>query len=277
MMRTAIITIAHGRHDHWRNQRRGVIAQSSPPDHHVLVAIADPDLPLDRNAPTPKVLSLPGHPSRLPLARARNMGAEAAIEAGAELLIFLDVDCIPSPQLVAGYQAAASLPSFTDQLLCGPVTYLLRPPDDGYDIENLAELDNPHPSRPAPSPGEHMSGGNHELFWSLSFALTAGTWRRLGGFCERYRGYGGEDTDFGRLALSAGIDLVWVGGARAFHQFHEVEDPPVRHVTDIVRNGRVYAERWGVWPMLGWLDQFEEMGLVQRDDQLGYRVSGSAR
>ena len=40
--------------------------------------------------------------------------------------------------------------------------------------------------------------------------------------------------------------------------------PPVEHVDDIVRNAEVYRRRWGVTPMLGWLEAFEERGLVRR-------------
>ena len=34
-------------------------------------------------------------PAGLPLAAARNVGAAAALTLGAELMIFLDVDCLP--------------------------------------------------------------------------------------------------------------------------------------------------------------------------------------
>lgn len=271
-MRTAVITIAHGRHDHWRNQRLALARQSTLPALHVLVAMQDPRVPVDRCAPALSVLHLHADPSRLPLARARNLGAEAAIDSGAELLIFLDVDCIPSVELVSGYEAAATDPEFRDALLCGPVTYLPASADGTEVIDRLDEWDDPHPARPAPARGEILSGGNPEHFWSLSFAVNADTWRNIGGFSERYLGYGGEDTDFGFLAHRTGVDLAWVGSARAYHQFHAVEDPPVRHLEDIVRNGRVFADRWGFWPMPGWLDRFEEMGLVVRDPYLGYRV-----
>jgi hypothetical protein len=56
-----------------------------------------------------------------------------------------------------------------------------------------------------------------------------------------------------------------VGDARAYHQHHESENPPVQHLDDIVRNGEVFARRWGRWPMEGWLGQFEQMGLVSRE------------
>ncbi|MFJ9885294.1 glycosyltransferase family 2 protein [Streptomyces sp. NPDC091287] len=37
----------------------------------------------------------------------------------------------------------------------------------------------------------------------MSFAATADTWHAIGGFCEEYEGYGGEDTDYGQRARSA--------------------------------------------------------------------------
>ncbi|WP_375545594.1 galactosyltransferase-related protein [Janibacter hoylei] len=34
--------------------------------------------------------------------------------------------------------------------------------------------------------------------------MSEDTWSRIGGFCEDYVGYGGEDTDFGRLLVARG-------------------------------------------------------------------------
>ncbi|MFD0427690.1 glycosyltransferase family 2 protein [Streptomyces zhihengii] len=48
----------------------------------------------------------------------------------------------------------------------------------------------------------------------------------MGGFCEQYTGYGGEDTDFAATATRSGVDLWWVGGAEAYHQHHPVHTPP---------------------------------------------------
>jgi hypothetical protein len=59
--------------------------------------------------------------------------------------------------------------------------------------------------------------------------------------------------------------MRWVGGAHAFHQFHPVSDPPVEHVHDIVRNAKVFHQRWGWWPMSNWLNAFEQRGLITRD------------
>ena len=106
------------------------------------------------------------------------------------------------------------------------------------------------------------TGGDHTLFWTLSFAVRRDTWHRVGAFCEDYVGYGGEDTDYGQSARRAGVGLTWVGGAWAYHQHHPTGSPPVQHLDDILRNGSIFHRRWGWWPMEGWLAAFAERGLV---------------
>ncbi|MBA4609630.1 glycosyltransferase family 2 protein [Aeromicrobium sp. Marseille-Q0843] len=264
MTSVAVITVVHGRHDHLRLQDDSLALSTRRPDDRVLVAMDDPEVLAwtTTTPPEPLTVSVPRHPDGLPLAAARNAGATAAIDAGAEVLVFLDVDCLVSPGLVEDYADAVT--SEPDTLWCGPVTYLPPPPQGGYRVTDLGAWDSPHPARPAPAPGERLAGGDPDLFWSLSFALHRDAWRWIGGFHEGYAGYGGEDTDFAQCAAAAGVGIGWTGGARAFHQHHPVQRPPVGHLDDILRNGRLFRRRWGRWPMTGWLEQFEERGLVER-------------
>jgi GT2 family glycosyltransferase len=207
-------------------------------------------------------------PGPLPVATARNVGALTALNDGADLLVFLDVDCIPGRNMIRRYSQAAQDPEHRGALLCGPVTYLPPPADAEVGYPHALEtLTNPHPARPAPRDGDIVAGTDYDLFWSLSFALTSSTWRTIGGFCDDYRGYGAEDTDFAQTARAAGVPMRWVGGADAYHQFHPVSDPPVEHVNDIVRNATIFHQRWGWWPMSGWLSAFEQRGLITRDGE----------
>jgi GT2 family glycosyltransferase len=266
-MRSAVITLVAGRHAHLALQRRGLLAGSLRPDLHIVVAMNDPSVQdvLDGGTPCPDVVELRCLPGPLPLALARNVGAKHALSAGADLLIFLDVDCVPGTKLVQRYlQLAASEEHPT--VLCGPVSYLPPPPAAGYQLAALPGLGRPHPARPVPPEAGIQPDGDHNLFWSLSFAVHAQLWRELGGFCEQYRGYGGEDTDFGQLAANHGIALTWVGGAWAYHQYHPSPDPPVQHLRDIIRNAEVFHRRWGWWPMSGWLHEFERRGLIAFED-----------
>ncbi len=263
-MRTAVITVVAGRHTHLTRQQQGLAAATLRPDQRVIVAIDDDIAAAVHGAdPTPVVIAHPRSPLGLPLAAARNAGAKRAIAGGADLLIFLDVDCIPGPDLILRYKQAA--PAGKRTLLCGPVAYLPPAPPGGYPPTGLDRLAAPHPARPAPADGNTLDSAEHELFWSLSFALTTEVWQEIGGFTEDYVGYGGEDTDFGQSARAHGIGLRWIGGATAFHQHHPVSDPPYEHLADILRNAAIFHRRWGWWPMTGWLTKFERLGLAHHD------------
>ncbi|WP_243060655.1 glycosyltransferase family 2 protein [Nocardioides sp. SR21] len=263
MSGTAVVTIAHGRHQHLLAQHHSLARSSRRPDVYVLVAMGDRDLESWSvvGGLVPVVTSIDIAPEGLPLAAARNLGMSVALAAGCDVLIGLDVDCLAGPGLVEAY--AGAVRADPESVWSGPVTYL-PPAPGGYPLDRLAELDDPHPGRPAPAPGELLRGGDPALFWSLSFALSASAWAAAGGFDEAYVGYGAEDTDFGRRVVAAGLEHGWVGAARAYHQHHPTQDPPVSHLDDILRNGREFHRRWGEWPMGGWLTRFEELGLVVR-------------
>ncbi|MCV7163001.1 glycosyltransferase family 2 protein [Mycobacterium stomatepiae] len=263
-MKTAVITTVRGRGDHLQRQIRGLARSTQPADLHVVVALGDPCVSrvVAEEGWAAAVLELDVS-EPIPIAQGRNTGAAAALRGSAELLVFLDVDCIPDASLIGCYRHIAAQPEHADALLCGPVTYLDPPGPHGYVRSELRR--NPHPARPAPRAQDVLVTTDYGLFWSLSFAVTAATWHKIGGFCERYRGYGGEDTDFAQCAAKQKISMRWVGGAHAFHQFHPTADPPVHHLDDIVRNATIFHERWGWWPMQGWLAAFEDDGLIVRD------------
>ena len=265
MTRVAVVTIAHGRHDHLAAQHRSLAQGDRLPDDYVVVAMDDDRIQERREgALTSRVVRLGRSAGALPLAAARNLGVRTALAGGADVVVLLDVDCLAGAGLVEAYaDVVADRPQW---IWSGPVTYLPPPPPEGYpaDPADLAHWDDPHPARPRPRPGQLAHTTDPDLFWSLSFAVHRDAWARTAGFCEDYTGYGGEDTDFARSVLAVGVGLGWVGSARAYHQHHPVSSPPVEHLDDILRNAGLFHERWGEWPMRGWLDEFEEQGLIRR-------------
>jgi GT2 family glycosyltransferase len=273
-VRTAVVTIAHGRHEHLRGQGWGLLQQTRPADVYVVVAMGDPDIPAvaREQHPAAVTVDLPASTTDLPLAEARNAGARAAVEAGADVLVFLDVDCIPEPSTVERYAEVLSAERGpAPAVACGEVRYL--PAVDhpaNYRTPGLASSSEPHPARTAPARASVVAGDDFRLFWSLSFAVTATDWQALDGFDETYVGYGAEDTDFGQRLAAAGGELLWVGGAAAYHQHHASEVPPVRHLHSIVRNANVFRDRWGWFPMEGWLAEFAARGLAQWDGTTGH-------
>jgi N-acetylglucosaminyl-diphospho-decaprenol L-rhamnosyltransferase len=279
--RLAVVTIVRGRHAHLAGQIRGLRAQERGPEVYVVVAIDDPaahDVARRLSAPEwdlrrPGIGLLDG---RMPLSAARNLGASTAIGAGAEHLVFLDVDCVPSPGLVARYgEVLTGTPGGHPSILCGDVAYEQPPPPPGAG-PGAARRPRHHPARPALPANEIRGVDDVSLFWSLSFAVTARDFTAIGGFDEAYAGYGAEDTDFGQRLARSGGRLLFVGGAGAVHQYHPSPSPPVQHVADIVANANVFADKWGWWPMESWLEQFRELGLVRRGPDGRWRVDGVA-
>jgi GT2 family glycosyltransferase len=260
---TAVVTLNKGRGAHLARLLEG-LARGRHPDACVVVEMGGDDSPLPR---LPFPVERVAHQSvGLPLAAARNAGRQAAT---ADTLIFLDVDCIPSGNLVSGLAAAVAE---RDGLICCAVRYLpAGAVRDGWSEADLDRLGRLHPVRdfpaaglvPAPQPG---------LFWSLAFAVRAETYDRLGGFDEDFSGYGAEDTDLAFRAATAGVPVLFLGGPRAYHQHHAGYDPPLQHFRDIVANAGRFHARHGLWPMDGWLDAFGRLGLIAPDPVDGITV-----
>ena len=162
-------------------------------------------------------------------------------------------------------------------LLSGTVRYLppLAPGED-YDLSRLDRQAEPHPARPVPAVDEVRRASDLRLFWSLSFAVSATDLATIDGFDPGYTGYGGEDTDFAMRVQERGGSLWWVGGADAYHQHHDSEAPPVRHAASIVRNANRFHDRWGWYPMEGWLEALQQRGAVRRDED-GWSVAQADR
>ena len=228
---------------------------------HLVIALGDAEA-LAAALPDSEVVPL----GEFSLAGARNLGGDMAARGAREpddMIVFLDADCLPGETLLDHYQLA--LDAHPDAVVAGPVTYLA-------DGDTRTRRPSPHPARPHPPAGTLLRASEDEyrLFWSLSFALTAATWRHVrhafGGFDKGYTGYGAEDTDFGQHLRARGIPLFWVGGADAYHQWHPVSDPPWEHFHDILRNAERFHEIWGFWPMTGWLEKFADEGAVEFRD-----------
>nr|WP_245531613.1 galactosyltransferase-related protein [Corynebacterium capitovis] len=250
---TAVVTLADRSRSAHLTHQVNLLPEGAD---HITSALADREA-LVKAVPKSHVIDAPSRN----LAAARNAGARAAIERGNDHLIFLDADCAASNDLVSRY--SDELVRHPDAVLAGPVTYL-----------NPGELrttnPDPHPARPNPPRGETLPAEDYNLFWSLSFAVTAQTWERIlgafGGFDTRFQGYGGEDTDFARNLEKHGFELLWVGGAHAYHQWHPVSSPPWEHLDDILANAAYFHTKWGSWPMEGWLEAFAEAGAISLVD-----------
>lgn len=255
MTEASVITLNKGRRAHLLRLLEG-LARGTPPAECIVVEMGGDTEPLSAQPFPVRVVDF--RHDGLPLAAARNAGRRAASRA---TLIFLDVDCIPSVELVVRLSDAAVT---YDGLVCCAIRYLpAGAVHDGWTEDGLNALGLFHPARVFPESGVERIE-NPGLFWSLAFAVRAATYDRLGGFDEGYSGYGAEDTDLAFRAAQAGIPLYFVGGMHAFHQHHASCDPPLQHFADILRNASRFHARHGFWPMSGWLDAFADRGLIAR-------------
>lgn len=256
-MSVAVCTIARGRRHHLDVMMRALAAQHTRPDLFVIGVMQDepysdlPPLPF----PVRQVL-VPGEPA--PLAAARNA---CAARADTDTVVFLDVDCIAAPGLVTAFCEAVR----AGRCVFGDTRYLTQGaarPQAEFDFlwQNAVE----HPARKfrdAFGQGVHRIADMSE-FWSLSFAMTVRDFRASGGFDERFRGYGGEDTDFAMAMAEAGIELYWASDAQAVHQWHPVHIPPLGHLDPIVDNANLFYRTHGRWCMDYWLKQLADAGFI---------------
>ena len=253
----SVLTLARGRETHLRNVVLGLTRQTHPPRELVIGVMQDApytDLP----ETTFPIRQIHVTAEALPLARARNAVAAAA---EGEILAFLDVDCIPHPDLVRDY---ATLTREGEGLTMGEVMYLPAGASaDGWTVEGFDAVAVRHSDRQGPPQDERRRCEDYRCFWSLTFAMHRADWAASGGFDERYEGYGGEDTDFGRTLQEKGIPIWWIRGARVYHQHHDHCMPPIHHIPSILRNTEIFAEKWGYRTMEHWLHGFRMLGLIE--------------
>jgi len=264
MTSISVVTLANGRPDHLANMVMGLTRQDTPPAELVVAVMQDQpfDLP---EAPFPiHQLMIDGRD--LPLAKARN---SAARQARGELLVFLDMDCIPTPDCLAVYGANAAV---FDGLQMGEVLYLPGGANaPGWSYDEFAAVAEKHSDRRGPPPAGIEICPDYRCFWSLNFAMPRHRFFEVGGFDERYVGYGGEDTDFGKMLDTAGVPIAWIKGGLAYHQHHPHHMPPVHHLDSVVRNAELFETKWGFRTMGHWLHTFRLMGLI--DDTPGQPIT----
>lgn len=258
-MTISVCTLAQGRDAHLRNLVLGLAQSHHPIDELVIAVLQDEPFMLPEVPFAIRQVLLPD--ARMHLSRARN---RAAREAQGDLLVFLDVDCIPEPSLIGDYAAAAA---DTSGILMGEVGYLPKgATDDGIDFERFAALAVRHSERPGPPEQRIAPCRDYRCFWSLNFAISPQEFARSGGFDESFAGYGGEDTDFGRTCVERGIPLWWIRGGRAYHQYHPHHMPPVHHLDSVLANAERFRAKWGEPTMQHWLRAFRLMGLASQDE-----------
>lgn len=163
--------------------------------------------------------------------RARNLGALAAREAGADYIVFLDGDCVPHAGFVAMHRALAEEGAFVngsrvllsarltarvcagevDPLALGPLRWLaLRLTGDTNKLTHLVQW-------PA-LPGRRERAFRWSGIRSCNFGLWWSDLEAVNGFDETFSGWGHEDADLVLRLHHQG--LTRKNGALATEVFH---------------------------------------------------------
>lgn len=260
MAKISVLTLTRNRGEFLINLLEGLSRSSRLPDECIVVHMNEPAEPLGSwNFPCEHYSY--SSEIALPLPHARNRAAELT---QGDILIFLDVDCIPAHDMVAAYEHACE--QAPDAVLMSQVNYLNKEATIDWSIENTEEClrsqSKPHPKRDIDPIAPLIAESNYGLFWSLSFALTRTMFEQLGGFSDCYPSYGAEDTDFAWKARAAGVPLLWAPDSVVYHQWHTSSVPPTHNFESIIYNARVFYKRWAEWPMGSWLSVFVEKGYI---------------
>lgn len=164
--------------------------------------------------------------------QARNLGAAAA--RGADVLVFFDADCIPDHDAV---QRHASW----HHLAAGLVVVGSRHHVDTSELTAEAIADHPgimrsiafeeEPTRLAEWESKEQRSVLHRRTGSLrfgdegfrslvssNFSTSAAIFESVGGFCEQFTRWGGEDTELGWRLWNEGAFFVDEPGAAIYHQ-----------------------------------------------------------
>jgi len=202
----AVVTVVAGRHQHLRQQHESLDRGIRRPDLVVVVSMGDDTIPgLVAQGPlrdVALVLDVPpeGH-GALPLARARNAGAAAAVAAGTDVLVFLDVDVRPPPDAAERFSAALGAPgALATVARLAPVGLDARDPYGLYLLRHRRGV--PDVAAGQPVPWKH--------FVTAACAVRRDAFRTAGGFDEGVE-YGEDLALAVALARAAPRGLVATG------------------------------------------------------------------
>ncbi|MHA6782225.1 glycosyltransferase [Pseudonocardia saturnea] len=206
---------------HYRQPRQlaatwaALCAQTLPPAEVVIADYGSPERPRNPvGGPPVRVVTQPDRGFRA--AAARNLGVR---HSGGEVLVFLDADTVPEPGFLAALTRRAAV--CPDVLAVGRRRHAdLSGLAPGADPRTLPELPEPAWLREGYAGSRDLldaDGRSFRYVISAVLACRRSLFDDLGGFDERFVGYGGEDWDLAYRAWNAGAVLVHERAAVAWH------------------------------------------------------------
>lgn len=280
----AVITAGYRQHDAHLDQIGGLARAPVTPDLHVIISMGDRDLtrgrvPLHHDRWKTIVRAMPPGPQRARRVMARDTGARMAVEAGAELLIFLDADALPSLHLVDRYAEALARPSDDGpRVLCGGLVDPGPRSAAGFQWSRLDQLVAEDLAAIGLAAGEVIPEPRVERFRAASFGITAEDLESIGGMVGPELNSSDHDLDLASRLKEAGGHLGWLVGVTALRRPRSLADVTPVELDTLARAANRFERRWGTQlSAVPALRAAERHGLVQRGkDGLWVRVEVAA-
>ena len=241
----AVVIPVYNRVELLRRTLAGLMVQRGYPAHLMSVVVADDGsedapalaLAVEEAAEHLRITMVRQEREGYGAGRARNLGAAAA---RADVILFVDADCLPDPELVAGHLAwhhrADNLVVVGSRQHVDSTGITAEAIADGtVDIRRLVKGDQPSEEDFAPEDWRRtfyrrtasLRHGN-EAFRSLltgNCSLRRDRFLEAGSFSADFRRWGGEDTELGWRLFSAGLFFVPANRAAIYHQQQEESHP----------------------------------------------------
>lgn len=191
-----------------------------------------------------------------PIAKARNKGIRVAANP---IVGYLSVDALPARSFIEDHGK-----------LCSPGSIVVS---ESY-YEMAAETLQNDSESASESPSVEKSGTE---FLDLNdfatlFFIHQEDFKKVGGFDERFHGFGINDEDFFTQCFQTGVELKRASSQTPYQQRAKY-DCPLNHLLDYSRNAQLFCDKWGFFPNKNVLSEYVKYGCINADfEQVGIKI-----
>lgn len=189
----------------------------------------------------------------LPIAKARNKGIAAV---SADRFVYMNVDAVVPPDIFAQLDKHNA----PDTIFSTRIQYVSKAALQQHHQDLLT--DTRHRVNCSIKESDH----------SALFCMRKQDFETMGGFDERFDGFGINDEDFFTAARHHGLSVTPLD-AVTFVQYRPHYRCPLNHFLDFSRNAEIYRSKWQEYPCKDVLMRYAEQGYINKDfQQAGIKI-----